>query len=102
MDYSLLFAVEYTEEEWVHQKQQELENKIRLTVKGSPDSSFDPKGTFSSQLLNPNKLKKSLKMTKDQRKIRNEASPYKYYSECGKFIYHLAIIDYLQEFNSEK
>ncbi len=34
--------------------------------------------------------------------IQNEESTYKYFSECGKFIYHLAIIDYLQAFNSEK
>jgi hypothetical protein len=27
MDYSLLFAVEYTEEEWFNQKKQALENK---------------------------------------------------------------------------
>ena len=48
MDYSLLFAVEYTEVEWVHQKKQEFENKIRYTVKDSPDSSFDPKATTTS------------------------------------------------------
>lgn len=41
-------------------------------------------------------------MTQEQKSIQSEESPYKYYSECGKFIYHLAIIDYLQAFNSEK
>ena len=27
---------------------------------------------------------------------------HKYLSTCGKYIYHLALIDYLQEFNLEK
>jgi hypothetical protein len=29
-------------------------------------------------------------------------SRHKYYSSCGQYIYHLAIIDYLQSFNFEK
>jgi len=48
MDYSLLFAVEYTEEEWVNQKYMELENKIRKNGQDLPDSSFDPKASTGS------------------------------------------------------
>lgn len=99
MDYSLLFAVEYTEEEWVSQKYLELENRVRKNAQDSPDSSFATGSQFFNSIR---KKKKSLKMTKEQRMIQNEESPYKYYSECGKFIYHLAIIDYLQEFNYDK
>jgi hypothetical protein len=48
MDYSLLFAVEYTEEEWVNQKQQELENKLRLSGNETLDSTIDLKATTGS------------------------------------------------------
>lgn len=48
MDYSLLFAVEYTEEEWINQKKLELENRQRLSDKESPDSTFDLKASMGS------------------------------------------------------
>lgn len=35
-------------------------------------------------------------------KISAQSGRHKYYSTCGKYIYHMAIIDYLQEFNLEK
>ena len=31
-----------------------------------------------------------------------DTNRHKYYSSCGNYIYHLAIIDYLQTFNLEK
>lgn len=31
-----------------------------------------------------------------------QPSRHKFMSECGKFIYHISIIDYLQDFNLEK
>ena len=31
-----------------------------------------------------------------------EKTRYKFISECGKFIYHFSIIDYLQEYNTDK
>jgi len=31
-----------------------------------------------------------------------EKNRHKYFSSCGNFIYHIAIIDYLQDFNTDK
>jgi hypothetical protein len=31
-----------------------------------------------------------------------EKTRYKFISECGKYIYHFSIIDYLQEYNTDK
>ena len=35
-------------------------------------------------------------------KYRNAEDRHKFYSKCGRFIYHVAIIDYLTEFNFTK
>ena len=35
-------------------------------------------------------------------KARFEGSRHKFLSQCGRFIYHIGIIDYLQDFNFDK
>ena len=35
-------------------------------------------------------------------KARFEGSRHKFLSTCGRFIYHIGIIDYLQDFNFDK
>lgn len=48
MDYSLLFAIEYAEEELMNQKKQELENRSKSTLLTSTDSPNDHKQSFGS------------------------------------------------------
>ncbi len=77
MDYSLLFAIE--------------KNEAYNKLKGGPNS----KSTFSG----------SGKMDEETEKILNAGfnkTRHTFLSKNKKYFYHLAIIDYLQDFNLDK
>ena len=101
MDYSLLFAVEYTEEELANQRE-ELHMSMAIKNSMGPNDTNAATNAFFNSVIAKRKKKSSFKMTNEQQSIQSEESPYKYRSSCGRFIYHLSIIDYLQDFNSDK
>ena len=94
MDYSLLFAVEYTEEELANQRE-ELHMTMALKHSMNTTETNAATNAFLNSVVAKRKKKSSFKMTTEQQGIQSEVSPYKYRSSCGKFIYHLSIIDYL-------
>jgi len=79
MDYSLLFAIEKNEPGPSSPK------SSKIASKSSEKENF---------------LQAHLKQNDSASLASN--SRHKYYSSCGQYVYHLAIIDYLQTFNLEK
>ncbi len=79
MDYSLLFAVE------------------RNPLFVSQGTSVQDKKLRGSEAIG-----QFLKSHRDQMSISMETSRHQFVSSCGKYIYHMAIIDYLQAFDLEK
>ena len=89
MDYSLLFAIEKIPRQY---------RKPRNTIKS--DYSLDGTSVLSGSSFNQTQYTKMSKFSTTQ--SVNSTQRHKYYSQCGKYIYHLAIIDYLQEYNLSK
>jgi hypothetical protein len=88
MDYSLLFAIEHNIYKRISRK---------MTRENSTESAESPyiRGpTMHSTVFN---RQFSVGSTGEYAKSR-----HKFISSCGNFIYHLGIIDYLQEFNMDK
>jgi hypothetical protein len=77
---------------------------MSMAIKNSmgPNDTNAATNAFFNSVIAKRKKKSSFKMTNEQQSIQSEESPYKYRSSCGRFIYHLSIIDYLQDFNSDK
>lgn len=87
MDYSLLMAIEKVPRS-VRKRQSLLSDK------------FDMIENSSNVYKSENVFRNSY--DDDSSKLSAPGKRHKYISSCGKYIYHLAIIDYLQEFNFEK
>lgn len=87
MDYSLLFAIE------------KVPRQLRK-VRGTSLISGDMMETSSNAQLSENIFKGS--QDDNSSKLSALGKRHRYLSTCGKYIYHMAIIDYLQEFNLEK
>ena len=76
MDYSLLLAIE----------KNEYYNTLKGAMsKGGPASALSEDSEFNKELMK-----------------KFEKTRHTFLSKSGKFIYHLAIIDYLQDYNLEK
>eukprot|EP00347_Sterkiella_histriomuscorum_P009160 403342290 len=91
MDYSLLFCVEKNYNYYCLKMQAEQIVKTRLQ---------------DEQIIIEEDLKREIKIEKERLKgqlIQTfNGNRHMQISKCGKFIYHIAIIDYLQEFNFAK
>lgn len=108
MDYSLLLAIEKVEQEEIegmeiihenleeselskpdeyNEVDQEIEEFQRLKFCQTPKD-YTPTPDLLDPAVRSNTFVSNLR--------------HRYVSSCGKFVYHLAIIDYLQEFNWDK
>lgn len=95
MDYSLLFAVEKVEEG----SKGSNGNKPRVC---DPEKQICYYGDRPAPQRSADSFKGIAESKSSQNEDITHTTRHKYVSSCGQYIYHLAIIDYLQTFNFEK
>ena len=92
MDYSVLLAIEYQDNEHTPKQIRKIMND-KAEVQALLSSAGDTQ------------IKKSMShyfKAKPNAKWKNSRRRHKFYSSCGRFIYHVSIIDYLTNFNFNK
>jgi hypothetical protein len=92
MDYSVLLAIE-------HQDNEHTPKQIRKIM----NDKAEVQALLSS--VGDTQIKKSMShyfKAKPNAKWKNSRRRHKFYSSCGRFIYHVSIIDYLTNFNFNK
>lgn len=92
MDYSLLFAIE------------KIPRALRKRFSTKISRNYDFLETSSTGQFSDKQSKSGLQSEFSQTasSVSSLQNRHRYISSCGKYIYHLALIDYLQEFNFEK
>ena len=81
------------------QKMELLDYSLLLAVEGLPnDVSSNVNGTIGISQQSSNKLSQDLSYEKPSL----SKDRHRFYSTCGRYVYHVAIIDYLTEFNIQK
>lgn len=92
IDYSVLLAVEYNMDSGATPRR--LVNRIAQATTPSRASELKESRYFFRDSVNESLMQSD--------KYRNAEDRHKFTSKCGRFIYHIAIIDFLTEFNFTK
>lgn len=100
MDYSLLVIVE-TNPAWTEREKKRAEkNKNKKKEEGMPEMQLADDFMVRQQTKKTDPNKPSKLVTEFEK--QNLGNRHKYISNNGRFLYHIAIIDYLQAFDTEK
>ena len=93
MDYSLLLCIQENPEYLKLRK--DLHGRVSSNITYNPETAL-----YDNSLM----MSRNSSVKEGLQEIRNnfEGSRHKFLSVCGRYIYHIGIIDYLQDYNFDK